>query len=178
MLPPPTRKDNMEVRGISEADKIKTSLPDPIMQSMRDGASRIDLKGYFKPEGRPLPLAQVMLGSLLRNYIIRKVKAPLRKAIVLAAKRLPKPTRENTYYHNTHVLMDIFDRFFERYYHRPNMDMMHAARDILLAEIEHDPHYRWILNWFVRELADEVNKGNWKSNESIEFPNKGCWRED
>lgn len=168
----------MEIKGISETDKIKTPLPDKIMKALRDGETHIDLKGYFHPkEGeRPLPLAQVMLGSLLRNYIIRKVKAPLRKAIVLAAKRLPKPTRENTYYHNTHVLMDIFDRFFERYYCKPNMDMMLAARDILLAEVEHDPHYRWILNWFVQDIVNEVNKGNWKPNDT-EFPNKDCWEE-
>ena len=147
------------------------------MKAMRDGAGHIDLNEYSNPIGRPLPLAQVMLGSLLRNYIVRAVKAPLRKAIVLAGKRLPKPTRENTWYHNTHVLMDIFDRFFEHYYLKQNMDMMKAARDILLAEIEHDPHYRYLFNWFMQEIAKEVNNGNWKPNDTA-FPNPDSWKEE
>ncbi|KKM07892.1 hypothetical protein LCGC14_1729380 [marine sediment metagenome] len=165
----------MPVTGISETDKVKTPLPDFPQKALRDGASHIDLNDYSKGR-KPLPLAQVMLGPMLRHYIVRAVKAPLRKAIILAGKRLPKPTRENTYYHNTHVLMDIFDRFFERYYFNPNMDMMKAARDILLAEIEHDPHYRYLLNWLVQELAKEVNNDNWKSNDT-EFPNPDSWKD-
>jgi hypothetical protein len=165
----------MSIKGIGESDKIKTPLPDPVMKAFRDGATHFDLKEYYEPKGRPLPLAQVMLGSFLRGYIVRMFKAPLRKAIILAGKRLPKPTRENTYYHNTHVLMDIFDRFFARYHHKPNMPMLLAARDIFLAEIEHDPHYRWILNWLLQEIVTEVNKDNWKFNDT-EFPNPDCWR--
>ncbi len=159
--------------------KKKVVFPnnDPMMQAMRDGAGSIDMNEYLEPKERPLPLTHIMLGGLMRNYMVSKVKKPLMDSLIKGSKLFPEATRENTYNHNTHVLMDIFDEFFKHYYNPNRKPMMEAAERVTLAEIEHDIHYAWILNYFAERIHDKINSGDWLLNEPG-FPMKGCWKED
>jgi len=144
----------------------------------------------------PRPLAFIIGFYPLRSYFIKEVKNPLRLALInLAGKmswwgklkttveiihlcrKFPKANRKNCFYHNTHVLMDIFDHFFKHYYHKPRLEMFKAVRDALLPTLEYDAHYAWIMNWFAEEIAKEIQTGNWKLNEEP-FPQKKCWREE
>jgi len=143
---------------------------DPVLKAIQDCKSHIDVE--FKDE----TLRHQMLGQLKRRFIIDKVKTPLYCAINLAAKLYPKATKRNTQYHNTHVLMDIFDRFFENFICDSRRELFESARTILLAEIEHDVVYAFILNYFAEEIAKEINNGNWLPNNK-ECPQPGIWRE-
>ncbi len=172
-------KDSFPAREASELRNIVFTQPDPVLRAMRDGKTSFNTKDcVVSPQVKhQRPLSFIMLHAPFREYIINKVKAPLMKALIMAAKQLPKATKDNTYYHNTHVLMDIFDRFFEHFYNPNRLPMMKAARDILLAEIEHDIHYAWILNWFAEQVTEEIKKGNWQLNDKG-FPQTGCWKEN
>lgn len=171
---------------------------DSVMRAFRDGERHIDLSDYYKKplQNHPKPLAHILLRGLLRDYIINKVKAPLMKAIILAAKlpgsrlcaplvkavllaskRLPLPRRENCYANNALVLMTVWERFFTHFYGGDRLPMMKAARDISIAEIEHDIVYDWFLNWFIKEIIKEVEAGNWQLNNKP-FPIPGNWVED
>jgi len=171
-------KDKYPARTAGDLRNVVFTQPDPVLKAIRDGKSHIIMKNCtVSPQVKhQRPLSFIMLHAPFREYIIKAVKAPLMKAIILAAKQLPKATMDNTYYHNTHVLMGIFDKFFKHFCNSSRLEMMQAGRDILLAEVEHDIHYAWILNWFAKEIADEVNKGNWKLNDE-EFPIPNCWIE-
>lgn len=126
---------------------------------------------------RNTSLRDKMLTGMWREYVIDKVKAPLYKAIILAAKLLPaKPTKENCHWRNTHIVMDIFDRFLEDFTWENRKDLFKAARDILVSEIEHDPAYASILSYFAEAIAVEIEKGNWMKNSSKD-KFIGLWKE-
>lgn len=121
-----------------------------------------------------------MLVYPYRSFVMRIVKAPLMKAIILASKLLEKKlgrtTRKNTTNPYTRVLLDIEERFFRHYCNPSRMELMKAAWHLFLSEIEHDRHYRWIFKWLIIEIKDEVNKGNW-SLLLDKFPDEDCWKE-
>lgn len=120
------------------------------------------------------------LSGKLRDFVIRIVKAPLEKAVIMAAALLEKKvgviTRENTVRKETHCILDIRDRFFEHYINPGKMDLFKAAFIILAFEIEHDSHYRWIFNWLLKMIDTEKAGGRWP-RELGEFPQERCWKE-
>jgi len=119
-----------------------------------------------------------MLNGIWRNHVIEKFKHPLMEAIILAAKLLPdKPTRGNCEERNTLILMDIIDRFFEKFVCPGRVELYRAALEIALAEIEHDPVPAFVLNFFAEEIHKEIASGNWKLNNGG-CPQAGVWRED
>ncbi len=132
---------------------------DPIKQAFINGDSRIDLKEYYaSSEGKPPQLlSHVMLGSILRDYFIKKVKAPLMNVLILVAKRIPEVTKQNTDYEGTHACIDIFDKFFE--YSKVREPMFQAIFKIFLAEIEHDKFYRDAFLLFMEEVIKAILAG-------------------
>lgn len=173
MSPPPLERLLMGKKSpgrlAGENRLIIFANQDPVRQAFMDGKTTINLKDYRDKTTIPqrkMPLSYIMLHGLLRNYVI-KVKYMLetalingakegilpKRAIILAAKLLPKPTIDNCYYTGTLAVMDIFDEFLECICEKRDKTEMEAVRDILLAEIEHDIHYSWIFLWFAEELT-------------------------
>jgi hypothetical protein len=158
----------------------KTHIPvkDPVLQAMRDGASSLDFTQYYDTsKDYQMPLSHVILASPLRRFFIRKVKDPLRKVIVMVARRVPEISKKNTTYIGTHVLIDIFDKFWE---HERNPGdraaMFHAAFKMFLLEIEHDKYYRDRFNWFLEEIIKSILRGEWQPR--MEGEPSQYWRED
>jgi hypothetical protein len=106
-----------------------------------------------------------------RGYVIEKIKAPLLMAIVKYCKRYPEPTRENTTRHNTHILLNIRDKFFSYETNRGRRELFEAAWRMLIAEYEHDRYYGDLFDW----LIEEISKSDWKPR-AIGHP-VYCWEE-
>lgn len=97
-----------------------------------------------------------------RQYVIDKVKAPMMKALIILANRLPEPTKQNTNHPNTDVLIDIWDKFFQMEDNPGREPLFRAIRKIMIAENEHDPYYRDRINVFVELLVEEILNGKWR----------------
>jgi len=122
-----------------------------------------------------------MLASPLRQYVIEKIKDPLRVAlektgslwsyvvlffiIFQTAKRLKKHvgkvTKENSVYVTTHRLLEHKERFMRLHHHGTRTKMLLAVYDIIIAENEHDPYYQYILSWEAEGIAKDVISGRW-----------------
>ena len=99
-----------------------------------------------------------------RGYFMEKVKAPLMKAIVLYGKRYPEPTRGNTNNPYSHVLLDIWDEFFELEDNPGRDALFKALRRISVGEIEANNYYSQRLTWFLMKLTQAYLDGKWKPN--------------
>ena len=108
----------------------------------------------------------------MRDFVINRVKAPLEKAIILAASLIPEPRIENTYLPNTHRLMAYRDTFLKYETNQSKRKLFEASWKILIFEIEHDPYYRDRFNWLIEMIA---NDPEWKPR-SCDHPN-GFWAE-
>lgn len=150
---------------------------DKIQEAFRDGESSIDLTGYFitNERGPHMPLQHIMLGPMLRQYVIVKVKLPIMKALmtgktfaevvatlITSVGRLPKIRRENTLVANAHILLEKKEKLLSRLNIPQREVMLRSACDMLIAEYEHDPVYSFIFDYLLFELVKEVNSGNWK----------------
>ncbi len=93
-----------------------------------------------------------MLFGDMRQFIIEKFKKPALKVIILLSGRLPEPTKENTTHPNTHILLDIRDRFFELENNPGREALFRGAFKILICEYEHDPYYARRLDWMLEEM--------------------------
>jgi len=111
-----------------------------------------------------------------RQYVIEKVKAPIMKALIVLANRLPEPTMQNTFHPNTHVWLSIWDKFFEMEDNPNRESLFKAISRVQIAETEHDIYYRDRMNVLLELWLDEVLKGNWKPR-SLDHPNE-CWKVD
>ncbi len=136
-----------------------------------------------------------MLAFPLRNYVIEKIKDPLRVAIlkegsfwsliflffvvVRMASRLRgkvgKVTKENSIYITTHRLIEHRERF-KQLHHNPGRErMLLAAYDIIIAGNEHDPYYQYILGWEARQIANDINSGMWPVDVRLPEVLRPCW---
>jgi hypothetical protein len=101
-----------------------------------------------------VPLVFLMLRGDMRNYIIKKVKAPFLKAIVQLAKRYPEPTTENLMHPNSLILLGLRDKFFNYDTCISRKTLFESAFRVLIDEYEHDPHYRYRIDWLIEEIAN------------------------
>jgi len=109
-----------------------------------------------------MPIGHVVLASPLRQFFIKKVKAPLMKVLVMVAGRVPEITKENTTNINTHIMMNIFEDFFNHECNDGREAMFRAAFKIFLLEIEHDRYYRDRFNWFIEEIIKSILRHEWQ----------------
>ena len=133
-------------------------------------------------------LAFKMLRGAGRKYVIERVKAPLRKALVtgktlsqviktlkLITSRLPEPTPENCGFLKTHLLMKIEDKFFQYENNLGREEMFRAVIKLLKAEIEHDGYYQARYDFWLEEHIKMILTGEWLPR--VENSPDICWRE-
>ena len=110
-----------------------------------------------------MPLREKFLNSIYRNHVIYAVKEPLMKAIFFAWKLLPdKPTRKNCRKRNSFLLFDFKEWFLERYDCKQRKELLEAALDLLIAEVEHDENYEDYFNLLAYFIHDRINDGTWQ----------------
>ena len=110
-----------------------------------------------------------------RHYFIDKVKKPLLKALILLADRFLEPTRENTRKQNTHVLLGIWDEFFE-YEDNPGRDALFRTIKKLIVDVyEHDDYYSTRIDWFLGRLFKKYLSREWLPLKPW-YPSR-CWLE-
>jgi hypothetical protein len=140
----------------------------------------IDVMPFFNHPGAVQSdlMPEKLWQSKDRDYIIQKVKDPLRKVLILVAKRLAdkigKVGKENTIFSSIHILLDKREKF-EKLHHNPGRDdMLDAGWDVLLA-IANDPYYEWLLRWLFWEMIEEYQKGNMPPLGEPPLVLKPCW---
>lgn len=94
-----------------------------------------------------------MLRGEKREFVIKKIKDPLRKLLIIVADRLPDPTHENVIRPNSHILLDIRDKFFEYDDNPSRKDLLKSVWKLFIAEYEHDPYYRYRFDWLFEEMV-------------------------
>lgn len=104
-----------------------------------------------------------------RDYFIKKVKLPLAKAINILAKKYPEPTKGNTIWHNTHLLIDFFE-FLNKHDKNKAHHLFEAISRIVPDEYEHDAYYAFFLDLFI----EFCKKHDWKP-ENRKFPIWHYW---
>ena len=139
---------------------------------------------YSYMMNRRMSLCDLIISKTLtgkgRGIIIRQIKWPIERTIIRSIKLFIKVfgrvTKENSRLHNTHVLLDLREEFFQHYTNPSKMELMNSAWELLVFENEHDVHYEWLFNWLVTRVAEEKAKGNYVEM-PVGFPQEGCWKE-
>ena len=72
--------------------------------------------------------------------------------IVYYAKRYPEPTKDHTMLPRTHILIDTFEQFEKNNSNR--QPLFAALWRIFIIEYEHDPFYRYRIDWIIDQLQD------------------------
>ncbi len=105
----------------------------------------------------------LLLHSMLRvnREAIIKVKHCLMKALIQLAMRYPEPTLENCLHPNTKLMITMWDKFFEYEDNLSRIPLFKAMRRITLCEYEHDPYYRYRMDWFIEQIIEDVKSGKW-----------------
>ena len=126
---------------------------------------------WFDDPKEPL-LRHWMLLPPFKSFVIKRIKDPLRKLLIIIAKRLPEPTKENCVQHNTHIILDYVERVRKYHNNTGRQEFVDSSLKGFACLNEHDPYYSWIVNDFM-EYAQERG---WKYNQEG-FPLPDCWRE-
>lgn len=111
-----------------------------------------------------------------RQYFIDKVKAPIRKALVILADRYPEPTMDNVTHPNDKVWLRIWGRFFQMEDNPGREPLFKAIRKVSICEPAHDPYYRDRQQVILEEWLTEVLEGHWKPR-SLDHPESN-WKVD
>jgi len=139
---------------------------------------------YFLSQSSP-NLANLLISRMLtgkgRPIVIKLIKWPIERTLIksvrLFIRVFGRVTKETTAKHNTHVILDLRQEFFQHYINPGKMELMESAWELLAFEIEHDnAHYGWLFDWLVTRIAEEKAKGNWVEMEKT-FPQENCWKE-
>jgi hypothetical protein len=120
------------------------------------------------------------LTGKLRQFVIDVVKAPLEKAIIMAAwlieHKVGRVTKETCVRKETHFILDLEQKFNKHYINEGRKKLMHALFILLAFEIEHDSHYRWIGQWLILAIIKGMAASEWPDKLEA-FPQEGCWKE-
>jgi len=110
-----------------------------------------------------------------RDYFIEKVKVPLMARLVELACEYPEPVMENTSAQNTHVLLEIWDKFFQFEDNPGRSSLFKAIRRLFTGTYEHDRYYAERIDWFLEELVKAYLDGRWIPSH---FEATGAWWKD
>lgn len=116
-----------------------------------------------------------MLQAPMRQYVIDKIKAPMLKAIVILSKRYPEPKYDNCVQPNSHVLIDIRDKFLQFENNPMRAPLFGGLWRMFIDEYEHDPYYKDRIDFIVEELVKAFNGGRWQPRK-VGKPNSH-WKE-
>ena len=94
--------------------------------------------------------------------LIMDIKAFLMATLVRMAMRYPEPTKDNILLENTKVFKEIWDTFFTYEDNVLRQPLFKAIERIMLCEYEHDPYYRYRMDWFIEEIVESVISGKLK----------------
>ena len=140
-----------------------------------------------------LPLANCMLSFPWREMVIRKVKAPLQKALLnskrlieilpalissteLIRKTFGVITKDRAFQQHVHCLIEHKERFLSYENNPGRAPLFGAAYDVITAEVEHDNYYRERLNVEVEFIIEDILAGKWEAR--LEgTPGKQYWNE-
>ena len=151
----------------------------PLWDSIKDG--KVD---SLTTSGEKLYPMLVLTGKM-RGYIVKKVKAPLQKAletgkslaqvtkvIRIITKRMPLLTKKNTMCKKTALLGLIEERFLEYLPVKSRKrEMFKGAFKVLKFEIEHDGWYQGAYDFLLEQHMMMILTGEWPSRwENIPFP--------
>jgi hypothetical protein len=100
-------------------------------------------------------------------FVIDDVKAPLQKAIQFAAKLLARKcgpiSKETTCSPVVHAFLDIMKEFEELENNPDRIELFTSVLTIFMAEIEHDPYYRFRFDWLLEKMFEKILAGEWES---------------
>jgi len=173
-------KDGESSSHFKMEDKVE--LYNESLHQLKNVRSTIDLK-----KDPNLLVSTWALFAPMRFYVIKKIKAPLQKAIeratrlkdisselFFAVKNIPEVTKKNTCFKNTHILIDK-KQLFNTYHNNPGRHKLtEAAFNLDIFEYEHDGYYAFIQDWMLIELAMDLARGDWVPR-FTKFPVKHCW---
>ena len=139
------------------------------------------------PTAPPLPISRWMLQPPFRDYVIKKIKDPIRKAleagqsfaqvmelVKTSMSRLPRMGKGNILNPTTRIIMDTANQMLS-YHHNPGRERMaEAGVKLVVSEHGHDIYWAYLIDYMVIMLAIEVMKGNYKPKR-LKFPVPECW---
>ena len=96
-----------------------------------------------------------------RALVIAK-KAIFMRAIIAFASFIPEPREKELNALNSHLILEVEDKFWEHYTFKNRIQLFKAAWKILVAMYEHAPEYRHLFDWLLEELVEMVMDGRWK----------------
>jgi len=99
-----------------------------------------------------------------------KVNKAMLKAIILLANRYEEPTHENVLHPNSHILLDIRDKFLE-YETNPSRRELFCAVFRVVIHKNEDPYYGRRLDWLIEMIANS----DWVTR-PCDYPNE-YWNE-
>ena len=85
--------------------------------------------------------------------------------IINAIKKLPEPTKENTNWPNTHILIEIRDEFFKHEgKNSKRTRILRVIFNFIIIKYEYDPYYRKRIDWVLDKLFKVFQSGLWASH--------------
>ena len=109
-----------------------------------------------------------------RGFFIDRVKGPLLRIIIRLANLYPEATMENTERKNTHILIDIRDRFLRYESNGHTNDLFRALWRLFIAEYDHDPYYRQRID----RVLEMIGGSDWEPRLKQRPSRVGrCWKE-
>ena len=134
--------------------------------------STIPIQIYFT-QSIKIPFERSVLILSGEASKIEKTKALLALGrIVKAASKLPEPTKENTDYPNTHVIIDARDWYFSHFYHEPERaKVMRAIFNFVIILYQFDEPWRLKID----KVFEFIKSQPWKLPEYLEKA-EGAWR--
>jgi hypothetical protein len=105
------------------------------------------------------------------KFAIEKVEMPLVFIGGLIFKQFPTPTKKNTYKHDTHVMIDLRDWFFNHRKKDSRYEPILGLFNFLISKMDRDDYYADILKVLIREIKTK----DWELKLSNNF--KDYWEE-
>ena len=102
----------------------------------------------------------------VNRFFVESVKRPLIVLLGLLADNLPEPTKENTYYPNTKVIIELRDEFFSLENNPGRHKAFKAIWNFVIILYDYDRYYRHRIDWLIERIVRLVNLGLWQPRES------------
>lgn len=121
----------------------------------------------------------------VERFLVSDVKAPLMQGLnalfdgsggysrlkalwraYKAMRELPEPTKENTYYPNTKLIIELRDEFFSLENNPSRHKAFRTIWNFVIILYDYDRYYRHRIDWVIEKMFKLVNMGLWQPRES------------